>query len=413
MTNRAGPGVVGMRRAQRWSVGLALAALLVNAGCVGDTACVSASDCPGEESCLAGVCSVDEDAGADTETDTETPDSGEEEEIYVGSLTLKRASDVANARTYTEITGDLTFAVDVDPITWLELPNLQRVGGTVSISNLSTSRAIAMPELTSIGGDFYCAGNWDVRSLSLPALDAIGGDLNISNIKVEDFEMPALRQVGGFVFLGYNTTTASIRLPALEQVELHLALIRLSALDELSLDALTWVGESLHLGELSLAHAEFPELREVGGKISIADSAELQTLAMPRLHTQGALWEGDVTLSIAIYMLPKLTTLDLGELELASGSFSLFLVDELREVQLNALTKVGGNLAIAQNALLRSVALPALDEVDGDLEFRGNATLSTISVPVLGAVQNLKVSDNPELPTCQATALRDRLDAQG
>src|SRR5690554_2804884 len=173
-----------MKRAHYWSVGVALAALLVNGGCIRNSQCSSASDCFVDEYCQAGVCMERDDADAD-EPDTDTPDADKEPDadapdtdapdtdapdtdapdtdapdseepddnlIYEGTLGLESPAEVEAARIYTEVTGGVNFRVNVENYPSLELLALRVIHGQVTIDSLSTTESISLPALTHIGG---------------------------------------------------------------------------------------------------------------------------------------------------------------------------------------------------------------------------------------------------------------------
>lgn len=70
--------------------------------------------------------------------------------------------------------------------------------------------------------------------------------------------------------------------------------------------------------------------------------------------------------------------------------------------------------AEAANAMTR-ISMPALTTTTGDFKFEACDSLAELDVPALTAVLGglFRAKDNPLLPTCQAQAVVDRLNANG
>jgi hypothetical protein len=86
---------------------------------------------------------------------------------------------------------------------------------------------------------------------------------------------------------------------------------------------------------------------------------------------------------------------------------------------LDAITEVGWILQIHDNATLVDLAgLGSLQAVGGTLSIHGNATLGHLGLGSLVSLgesydPDLLVTQNQQLPTCEAEALRDQLQAAG
>lgn len=420
-----------------------LALLMANAGCIQNKQCTSAADCFVGEFCQAGVCmerddTDDADADApdadgsdadapDTEhPDTDAPDANvpdaeepdaeepDEDVIYEGSLILENAADVQAALPYTEITGGLTFQVNTDNVSSIELPALRRVRGMVMINSLSTTESISMPALTSIGQGFMGSGNAALRSINLPVLESIGGGMTISNTEASSLYFPELRQVGGAVFFSNNTTITSVSLPLLETVNGDFSLINLSMLNDLTLGSLRTVGGTLMLGALQVDRVVLGSLEQIGQSVSIYGNERLEILSMPRLQEQGAQESGNPNLTFSISTTPLLDTLELNALEQVHGIFSMTGVTAELVLEAESLQAVGHNLALTQNSGMHAVVLPALVSVGNNLSVGLNDALISLDLSELENVEGkVTISSNSRLPYCQVAAVQEQLITHG
>ncbi len=162
----------------------------------------------------------------------------------------------------------------------------------------------------------------------------------------------------------------------------------------------------------------------IGGFVNV-QGTNLATLVLPILTTIKSLQITD-NAALTTISIPRLTTV--------SGSLNIYNGNALTKLELPALTTVGGNLDITGNPVLLDFSLPNLQAVNGSLlvnsndglrsfdlpmlvmvfalQAANNHALSSISLAMLTTLTNdLSITVNPMLPTCQATALRDRLVA--
>lgn len=94
--------------------------------------------------------------------------------------------------------------------------------------------------------------------------------------------------------------------------------------------------------------------------------------------------------------------------------------NELVHVELSKLANIDGNFSVWGNPNVSDLKLPRLARVGGYLLIEANDRLMHIELPMLASVNeqnvmhhaDLSISGNPQLPTCQAHALRDQLRAQ-
>lgn len=95
--------------------------------------------------------------------------------------------------------------------------------------------------------------------------------------------------------------------------------------------------------------------------------------------------------------------------------------NELSMVELPTLTRIDGIFSVWGNPALTHVAIPKLTRVGGYLHVSYNGALTSLELPALAKVNenavssmsDLLIGDNPQLPTCQADAIRDQLLARG
>jgi hypothetical protein len=93
--------------------------------------------------------------------------------------------------------------------------------------------------------------------------------------------------------------------------------------------------------------------------------------------------------------------------------------NELVHVELSKLTRVDGNFSVWGNPNLLDLKLSQLVRVGGYFLVEANDRLTSVDFPVLASVNeraimhgaDFSISGNPELPMCQAHALRDQLRA--
>jgi hypothetical protein len=94
--------------------------------------------------------------------------------------------------------------------------------------------------------------------------------------------------------------------------------------------------------------------------------------------------------------------------------------NELVHVELSKLGNIDGNFSVWGNPSLSDLKLSQLLRVGGYCLIESNERLTHVELPMLASVNersvthhaDLSISGNPQLPTCQAHALRDQLRAQ-
>lgn len=158
--------------------------------------------------------------------------------------------------------------------------------------------------------------------------------------------------------------------------------------DQEALDALADYCEvtgTLSIYDSSLTSFSVPQLRAVGGPLTVLNNDVLTTFSFPNLRSVGdSLMVEDNSLLTA-FDLPALT--DVGE-----GRFD--------------------NVFIKKNDSLNSFDLSALSQVTGSLFVRFNAALNSFDLSLLGGLGGfLGISDNGALAQCLVDALIAQVEA--
>lgn len=382
-----------------------------------------------------------------------------------GSLIVE-ASGVEQLRfaRLSEVGGDVIIR-DNGKLTRVELPLLRLVGGAVLLLNLPALTSADLPELTVVGDHVIFGRHRDLDAalsedspgsalvqVTLPALRAVGGAVVFrTNPKLERFTLPALQRVGDGLLIENNRKLSGFELAASAKVHRTILLD-----DNDSLESLAGLGPLTEVpGDLVVINHEevkdlapLANLRAVQGSLRISHN-RLNTFELPALETVGGTIEVLDQVAITALALPKLRSV--------GDRFEIHGNNSLADVTLPALTSVGGNLDISANFALATLALPALTTLGGDLGFVDNANLSVLGAPQVAEIADnlvveanavlkgldfpkltkihgyltvqdnpqlesfdglaqvtkigvkLYVKDNPALPDCAATKLRDQL----
>jgi hypothetical protein len=276
----------------------------------------------------------------------------------------------------TAIEGALSIggaALDLGPLRCLE-----RIAGSLTISGASLTSVDGLAALRTVGGRLFVTSNPALVTLGLGRLAAVGSDVWLQNDgALATVDLGALAAVGSY----YGSALAFDNLPKLSRVDLHtlaetppggaltLSNDGAAAPAPLTLDAssLTAVGNTVSFVSVANLHDVdgLAALRSVGGRLLVTSNAKLQNL------------------------------------------------DGFGRVQ-----AVKSDVAIEHDALLASIDLGALavvgSAVGNSLRFNALPSLTTLGLDTLSSVGGcLTITDNPSLPTCQATAPRMRLEELG
>ncbi len=222
----------------------------------------------------------------------EGPGGGNQDEAIVleGNHTIASSFDVEQLLQYTEITGSLSI-IGNDTFQNILLPNLRRVGGQLSIQNLTAT----LPALETVGGDV------DVfikDRFSATSLVEIEGSFTFSASRQRGslIELPSLEILGGDLSGDHNISLASLLLPSLQTVGLSSGDgnidIFTTGIREMDLSNLTEVAGAFRLrrnpqSEPPLISLRIPQLESVGAFFDVGGSDNLERIIAPSLETVG------------------------------------------------------------------------------------------------------------------------------
>lgn len=320
--------------------------------------------------------------------------------VFVGDLVLHDRADLAPARAWVAVDGDLV--VEGTDLEELELPALAHVGGDLRLWENDVLEWVDLPALEVVDGDLSLYDD--------PVLDTVAG-------------LGAVHTVGG--------TLALQRLDALEAVQLpslvHAGSLYLYADPALAsvagLEALTTVVGPVRLWELTaLERLALPSLAFVQGRLDLFRADALTALALPALVEVG---------SLEVHACDALPSLDgLEGLAVVSNDVLLHYDASLASVEgLAGLTTVGA-LTLEALPVLSGLELPSLEAVDealrvettgvealglwgllaaGEVEVRGNPALTELGLESLAEVATVRVRSNGELSQCAVERWVDEL----
>lgn len=382
-----------------------------------------------------------------------------------GSLIVEASGlEAFRSSKLSEIGGDLIVR-DNGQLASIELPLLRLVGGAVLLLNLPALTSASLPELTVVGDHVIYGRHRDLDAalsedspgsalteVELPALQAVGGAVVFrNNPKLERFALPKLRRVGDGLLIEKNRKLSGIELAAGAQIHRTITLDDNDALTSLEgLSGLVDVPGGLvirgheelkDLGALAqlrnlqgdllissnrLNTLELPALETVGGTIEVLDHVNIPKVAWPVLRKVGGRFEIHGNHSLTEVRLPALS--EVGD------NFDISANFDLSTFEVPALGRLGGDLGFVDNANLTVLGAPQLAEIADNLVVKANARLTGFDFPALKTITGyvtlqdnpvlagleglsqvtkigvkLYVRDNPQLPDCAATQLRDQL----
>ena len=315
------------------------------------------------------------------------------------------------------------FAVFAVPTT---APSLISIGGELN-------GPLDAPLLESVGGELFYTGDQN-----LPSLRLVGG---LSLYSTTGLALPELRTITGkatFCFFGGETPSFdTLSLPQLRRAG-AMSLCPWPALTTVDLPRLQAITGPMGVGGLDigagagLTSVELPALTAINGPGTFAVAADLSVLASAGdLTVQASVTVPALTTSRSLLLYvafdaPSLATvvgnvttydaIDLPSLATVSGDMNLYSTSGT--LVFPALTSVGGHVLAFQTQapelrapLLTSIGSPSSS---GYLRIESNPVLANIEFPSLTSLaKSLLIRYNPQLPNCQALALRDQLIAAG
>jgi hypothetical protein len=185
------------------------------------------------------------------------------------------------------------------------------------------------------------------------------------------------------------------------------------------------IAGDLTVTDTQLTTIMLPNLRSVGGEISIRDNRMLDAVLFPELVSVEERLIVELLFSGDRVEMPKLETVG-GDLHMNLDRQSTLVLTSLRSagglrlpgavldtLSLPALESVAGDFGLPLAFRLTSLSAPLLATV-GNLYLTGTQLTDLDGLPTLGRITgNLTITDNQSLPTCAAEALRDRIQAAG
>jgi|GEM_PF-867020 len=324
-------------------------------------------------------------------------------DVLEGSFVINNTFDVATFLNYREITGNLV--IDATGLTTLTLPNLQKVGGRLSVIG-STLTQLAFPILEVVEGGLLIEGS-AISALSLPELQRIGGRLSVSGAALTQLTLPILGVLEGDVLIEGPAITA-LSLPELLRIGGNLWLFG-GALTQLTLPILEVVEGDLGITS-PLGALELPMLGSIGGEFSI-NSTTLPTLILERLASVGGIVVGPpepfwIEPDPGAYALdsisfPSLTT---------CGIFHVFSVPLSQGISVPLLRSItdltilstwltslrldqvasAANITVSGSEIV-SLELPVLTSMSGELSLAG-PKLASVDLNALETVGSLRIN---------------------
>lgn len=234
------------------------------------------------------------------------------------------------------------------------------VRGNLLIVSDTLVEPIGDPALVEVTGDLGVAFNAQLQGLALPNLKIVGGSLDVGggNSAMQELSLPALTSVGSLI-LSLNTGVGRVELPAL-----------------------TSVGSSVQVGfNTGVGRVDLPVLTRVGGDVLITGNTGLAAVSLPALTA-------------------------------VTGYLDVTFNEGLEALDLRAVASVQDSLHVEWNGGLTAVSFPALASV-AQIRVVDNAALGILSLPALESTDGFYVYGNPVLPECQPLAVKDRLIASG
>lgn len=301
--------------------------------------------------------------------------------VQLADLRALRSIDTLSALTRT---GGVLELSDLPQLTRLTaLSRIEQTAG-LTLSHLTNiTQLTSLSQLTRVAGDVFIVANDALGSLDgLRGLSAVDGSFALRDGVVKSVAgLRKLRTIGETLYL-WNTPVSS--LDGLQGLRSLRALyIEQSALGSLAgLDNLSALQNLTLTRNPALTRIDaLRSLTGIPGGIQIADD--------PKLESLDGLQHVTRTATLSLQALPAITSL--------AALAALESVDD-------------AYFGIYELAQLRSLAgLEALETVYG-LAIAGNPLLADITaLSALSSAVDLNIYENPSLPSCQATALAERL----
>jgi hypothetical protein len=164
--------------------------------------------------------------------------------VEVRGALVMELTDLACLR---QVVGNLVVAAP--SLLSLNLPALERVEGSVTLSGTSVALTISMPRLTNVSGSLILdnpEGMQNLVSLDLRALRSVGVDLRIDDsIALYDIELPALTTVGRHLWFRRHSQVGTVSTPRLRTLGGALRVEDNPAITDIAMPALADLGTAV------------------------------------------------------------------------------------------------------------------------------------------------------------------------
>jgi hypothetical protein len=267
----------------------------------------------------------------------------------------------------------------------VELPQLQQVGGSLTLRYLTAVENIDLQALQHVGGDCTIGYLLSAKTLLLLNLTEIGGSFSVNYLtQMTTFRAPLLQRVGGGFTLSDSSSTAMlalVELTSLEQVGGNFTLNGKCSSDSLSLPALTTINGKFELRYYLIEQLDVPKLSSCS-QIYLYYLTQLSSIDLSKLSTIPTL---DI---IACYILSSVTVQQgaLVDVNLNAGS------KVCADVVFPGTDRIDGTLTVSNYTQNETLTLAGLKYIGTYSQTNGRTTGQSLSFPDLERMDVLKVS---------------------
>lgn len=123
--------------------------------------------------------------------------------VFEGDYAITGQSSVDAAALFSEISGTLSVSPrSADDLDVIELPGLERVGGSIDTSGSTVTR-LALPRLETVSGDLLLNANAGLVAADFRSLRSVGGALSVTgSSQLASLNLATLTSVAGDVTFG-------------------------------------------------------------------------------------------------------------------------------------------------------------------------------------------------------------------
>lgn len=328
-------------------------------------------------------------------------------EIYPTTITINAPADLLALNGIKLIEGDLIIGGTVTTVT---LPDLEVVTGAIAAEDSAVTE-LHLPRLETANNfrAFRAPDFADLTIVEAPRLESLQLALYLQTSAVD---LQCLKSILGATIVGPRGAVF-----ALPRLETATSLI-FGDLDATTVEIPAWQHGELEIeqGGLTTLHLGNPDRIWVRDSpnlatITVAANTNLVSLAIEHANL------GDVDLlagapkveSVGLQHIPGLTSIaGITRAQL----FAVYLVDVPALVDLSPLvnTRITDTIEVTQTGATEAAFRNTIT-LDTYLKIDGNPALTSLDIPLLKRLstgtQHSSISNNPALPTCQATAIRD------